>query len=236
MHINVENHLKNIGIAIICIIGVLSVVFCSIKLKDGANDVGLTPHKTTIVIDAGHGGIDSGVSGIKSKVKESSLNLEYSKCLLDILVSFGFNVVLTRPTEAGLYGSATKGFKKRDMLKRKKIIERSNADILVSIHMNYCNVKSRRSAQTFYKNEHDDSKKLAFAIQNEINALDETVKKTSPLVGDYYILNCAEIPSVLVECGFLSNEIDERMLLDEKYKKSLCYAVYKGIVFFLTNK
>lgn len=236
MHKKASNLLKNAGIALICLIAVSSVIFCSFKIRTIADDAGLSPHKTTVVIDAGHGGIDGGVSGISTGVKESSLNLEYSKCLYEILTEAGFDAVLTRPTEAGLYGTTAKGFKKRDMKKRKEIIEKANADVVVSVHMNYCEIRSRRSAQTFYKKGHAVSERLAFCVQGKINEMRETVKKTNPLVGDYYILNCTEIPSVLVECGFLSNADDERLLLTEGYRLTLCYAIYAGIVSFLANK
>ena len=236
MHKKASNLLKNAGIALVCAIAVSSVIFCSFKIRTIADDAGLSPHKTTVVIDAGHGGIDGGVSGISTGVKESFLNLEYSKCLYEILSEAGFDAVLTRPTGAGLYGTTAKGFKKRDMKKRKEIIEKANADLVVSVHMNYCEIRSRRSAQTFYKKGHAGSERLAFCVQGKINEMTETVKKTSPLVGDYYILNCTEIPSVLVECGFLSNTEDERLLLTEEYRLTLCYAIYTGIASFLANK
>ena len=91
----------------------------------------------TVVIDAGHGGIDGGVSGIKSGVKESELNLDISRKLKTVFEKSGAKAVLTRKTEAGLYGIFSKGFKKRDMERRMEIAERASPDVFVSIHLKY---------------------------------------------------------------------------------------------------
>ena len=81
--------------------------------------------RLTIVIDAGHGGIDGGVVGVKTKTKESDINLSISRLLQAEFEEAGFLVVQTRPTEAGLYGAATAGYKKRDMQKRAQICLRA---------------------------------------------------------------------------------------------------------------
>ena len=90
-----------------------------------------------IVLDAGHGGVDGGVSGSKTGVKESDLNLAFTHSIKDVLEDMGFAVTLTRKTEAGLYGTPTKGFKKRDMQKRKEIIEETEPILVLSIHQNF---------------------------------------------------------------------------------------------------
>ena len=90
----------------------------------------------TVVLDAGHGGVDGGVTGITSGVKESDLNLKIVFALKKRLEKFGFKVVLTRNSEAGLYGSSQKGFKRRDMQKRKEIINGARADAFLSVHLN----------------------------------------------------------------------------------------------------
>jgi len=86
--------------------------------------VGATDEGLKIVIDAGHGGIDGGVTGVQTGAKESDLNLQISFELKERLERAGFSVVMTRKTEAGLYDTTAKGFKKRDMLKRKECIEK----------------------------------------------------------------------------------------------------------------
>ena len=186
----------------------------------------------TVVIDAGHGGIDAGVLGITTKTKESEINLYIAKYLRGYFADAGFNAVLTRTTQGGLYGTSTKGFKMRDMKKRKEIIEKNNADMVISIHQNFCPIPSRRGGQAFYDNGSESGKALAQCVQQSLNEMKECVKQNTPLVGDYYMLKCTSNPSVLVECGFLSNELDEKLLVSAEYQKAIAYAIFKGAVTF----
>lgn len=211
-------------IAIIVALGCVFGVFVGVRATFAHNG------ERTIVIDAGHGGIDGGVTGKNSKIKESEINLSIAKYLRGYFVDGGFNVVLTRTTQGGLYGTSTKGFKMRDMKKRKEIIEKSKCDMVISIHQNFCPIPSKRGGTVFFEKNSQNSKALAQSIQNCINDLDKSIKQNSPLVGDYYILKCSESPSVIVECGFLSNSKDEELLISESYKKMLAYAIFKGAV------
>lgn len=188
-----------------------------------------------IVLDAGHGGIDGGVTGVNTGVKESEINLAIVRKLEKYLTEAGFGVVLTRTSEAGLYGVATGGLKKKDMQKRSEIINSVKPDIVVSVHQNKYSVSSRRGAQVFYKKGDGLSEKLAGCIQNSINDIQESVKNYKPLTGDYYILNCSDYPSVIAECGFLSNPIDESLLITEEYQQKIAYSIFKGIVSYLTE-
>lgn len=79
------------------------------------------------------------------------------------------------------------------------------------------------------------SAKLAECVQNSFNDMPESVKKYSPLTGDYYILNCSEYPSVIAECGFLSNPQDESLLITEEYQYKVAYSIFKGIVSYLAE-
>ena len=112
-----------------------------------------------IVVDAGHGGMDGGVCGRMTGEKESDLNLAVSLALKEELTDMGFVVTLTRKTEAGLYDTASRGFKKRDMQKRKEIIEEVKPDLIISIHQNFYPVKSTRGGQVFYSKNAEESRK-----------------------------------------------------------------------------
>ncbi len=190
--------------------------------------------KLTVVIDAGHGGVDGGVVGIVSGVKESDVNLAYARALGAKFSEAGFSVVQTRPTEAGLYGAATAGYKKRDMQKRAEIIRKSAPALVISVHQNFFSLRSRRGAQVFFRESSERSSLLADLIQTSLNEMPECVKKTRALKGDYYILNCSDYPSVIVECGFLSNAEDEELLLDDGYREKLVSAVAEGAIAFLS--
>lgn len=184
----------------------------------------------TIVIDAGHGGVDAGVRGINSKTKESEINLSISKYLRGFFSDAGFNVVMTRTTQGGLYGLSTKGFKMRDMKKRKEIIEDCNADMVISVHQNFCPIPSKRGGTVFFDKTSNVGKALADSIQNSVNEMEECVSPNTALAGDYYMLKCTASPSVIVECGFLSNSDDDALLNSAEYRKSFAYAIFKGAV------
>lgn len=189
--------------------------------------------KVKILLDAGHGGVDGGVSGVKTKVKESDLNLLVVKELKRQAEEVGLSVVLTRSTDAGLYGSATKDRKKKEMERRKKIIEAENPTLVVSVHMNAYPVSTRRGAQVFFKKGDERAVRLADILQQRLNGLETNEKPYNPLSGDYYILNCSKIPSCIVECGFLSNEKDEALLSSPAFRKKLCSALLGGICEYL---
>ncbi len=183
-----------------------------------------------IVIDAGHGGIDAGVRGITTEANESDINLAIAKKLKGYFQEAGFKAVMTRKTNAGLYGTSGKGFKMRDMKKRKQIIADNNADMVISIHQNFCPIPSKRGGTVFFDKTSESGKALADSIQSVLNGLNEDIKKNEALAGDYYMLKCTENPSVIVECGFLSNTEDEKLLNDAEYQKQIAYAIFKGAV------
>lgn len=189
--------------------------------------------KLTIVIDAGHGGVDGGVVGTRTNVKESDINLSVSRLLQTEFEAAGFHVVQTRPTEAGLYGSATKGYKKRDMQRRAEIIEENAPAAVISVHQNFFPVSSRRGAQVFFRETNELSRTLACSVQTALNEMPECVVRSEALKGDYYVLNCNDYASVIVECGFLSNAADEALLVTERYQKRLAEAICQGTVAFL---
>lgn len=184
----------------------------------------------TVVIDAGHGGVDAGVLGVVTFARESDINLAVCKYLRGYFTDAGFNAVMTRSTQSGLYGVKSKGFKMRDMKKRKAIIEGSNADMVISVHQNFCPIPSRRGGTVFFDNNSGCGKLLAESVQKSLNGMKECVKANTALAGDYYMLKCTQSPSVIVECGFLSNAEDEKLLITAEYQKALAYAIFKGAV------
>ena len=192
-----------------------------------------TSGKMTIVLDAGHGGIDSGVIGIETGVKESDINLSIVELLQKKLIESGFNVILTRKTSGGLYGVATKGFKLRDMKERKRIIEECNADIVISIHQNFfLQDRSRKGGQVFFQQNSEKSKQLAQSLQQQFNALG--TRDFEALKGDYYMLNYIKTVSVIAECGFLSNAEEEKLLSTTEYQAKIVDAIVFGIMQYLS--
>ena len=215
-----------IVVATIIFAGAVLGVCCGV----GASTSTFNQGEKVIVIDAGHGGIDAGVIGVATSSKESDINLSISRQLKSYFISAGFKVVMTRTNNGGLYGSSTSGFKKRDMQKRKQIIQENNADMVISVHQNFCPIPSRRGGTVFYDKNSDVSSDLAKCIQKCLNGMDECVSQNTALTGDYFMLKCTKSPSVIVECGFLSNSEDDKLLSTEEYQKKIAYAIFKGAV------
>ena len=192
--------------------------------------------KITIVLDAGHGGIDGGSTGVTTGVKESELNLLIVKELETLFSQSGFKVILTRDGDYGLYGDESAGFKLRDLKKRVEIVNNSNAELLLSIHINKFSSPSRKGVQVFYRDNDNISKLLADSIQLEVNLLKEQERMFDALVGDYYVLNEILTSGVIVECGFLSNESDEKLLLSDAYRKKLAKRIYSGVFRYFSRQ
>jgi len=185
----------------------------------------------TVVLDAGHGGIDGGCSGTTSGMLERDLNLSITKKIESYLRVMGVSVVQTRTTEAGLYSSFVSGFKMVDMREREKIINKAEPDLVVSIHMNSFPQSSSRGVQTFFPPNSEQSKHLATDMQNRFVA-NIPYARSIPLVGDYYILQCNPAPAMLIECGFLSNPEEERLLQTNDYQEKLSYQIFCGIMHY----
>lgn len=194
--------------------------------------------RMSIVLDAGHGGADGGVVGKQTKVKESTLNLQITQRLQAVLEDMGFDVILTRKTAAGLYGMPTKGFKKRDMQKRKEIVQDANPDFVVSIHQNYYPSASTRGGQVFYLGGSETGAALALAVQEQLNATyaEQGVKPRASKAAEYFMLTCSQNPSIIVECGFLSNGKDERLLVDAIFQEKIARSIAGGIVTYLAAR
>jgi N-acetylmuramoyl-L-alanine amidase len=176
-------------------------------------------YEHTIVIDAGHGGIDGGVVG-SAGVKESDINLKMSKILETELTSRNFGVVMTRKT-----ADALNNVKRLDMQARKKIIVEAKPTAVISLHVNRFSDASRRGVQVFY----DDTgvgKDFAYLMQNylneNINAVYGNRSDYEAISGDLYITKCVKVPSIIIECGFISNPEDEKLLLSQSYCEDLC--------------
>jgi len=199
------------------------------------DDVVITPPSVgyTIVVDPGHGGIDPGSIGYKTKVKESELNLKFSLMLAEKLRAVGIRVIMTRTDDSSLASGLTgKAFKKEDMRLRKELINKLRPNMVISLHMNSYTNHVLRGAKVFYDKTSDISRGIAESIQSQFAENLEASNNVAS-VGDYYMLKCTESPSIICECGFLSNARDEQLLLDEKYQEKIVECIFKGIINFL---
>lgn len=126
--------------------------------------------------------------------------------------------------------------KKEDMEKRMEIIEKNNADILVSIHQNSYPSSSAKGAQVFYHKNSAEGKKLAQCIQKALfEKADSQNKRVAKENTTYYVLRKNSVPSVIVECGFLSNTGEESLLNSDEYRQKIAWAVYSGIIEYFAS-
>lgn len=182
-----------------------------------------------IAVDPGHGGIDGGTSGIDTGVSEAELNLAVSKLLADKFKQAGADVMMTRQSADVDYSGDGDTMKLKDMNNRAKLVKAQNPHVLVSIHMNTFSDRSVSGAQVFYQQGSDEGRKLALKIQDQLNSGVDSEKARHVESGDYFMLRETDCPGVIVECGFLSNRDDEKMLQNPDYRKKLVDNIYKGI-------
>lgn len=193
--------------------------------------------KKVVVIDAGHGGADGGVVGKRTGVKESDLNLKVAKLLGEYLISDGYAVIYTRQNDTMHTHPEVRDNKKRaDMFKRGDIINRAKPDAMISIHMNYYSSSARRGAQVFFDRHSEAGREFANVMQDALNTginREYGGREYPPLSAEKYLLSCSPYPSVIVECGFLSNPFDEENLLDESYRAKLAGVLLAGVKAYL---
>ena len=154
--------------------------------------------------------------------------------LQNLLEQSGSSVILTRSDENAIYDLDAKTLKQKkisDIHNRVKIGNESSADIFVSIHLNKIPQQQYDGWQTFYNAESEDGQKLAVSIQNNLNdAIQKENNRVAKTIDNIYIIKNVEIPTSIVECGFLSNPEEEKLLLDDEYQNRLAWGIYNGII------
>lgn len=189
----------------------------------------------TVVIDAGHGGFDSGKVGVDGTL-EKDINLSIAKKLEQLLRTADINVIMTRTTDDGLYEESSANKKRQDMANRAALMNEANADCIVSIHQNSYPDESVDGAQVFYYTKSDSGKTLATLIQQElVTDIDPTNHRIEKSNDNYYLLKNVSAPLVIVECGFLSNWTESKKLVDDTYQKKLAWAIHMGILQYLNG-
>ncbi|ERI95328.1 N-acetylmuramoyl-L-alanine amidase CwlD [Clostridiales bacterium oral taxon 876 str. F0540] len=206
-----------------------SIIFSGSNVKA---EINTKDTKKTILIDAGHGGYDGGAEG-KTGIKEKDINLQISLKLKEKLVKKGYNVIMIREGDNDLLNGSKKYSSKKaeDLSNRCKIKEKSDVDMFISIHQNHFPQGKYYGAQVWYS-DFKESKLLAHIIQENFRIhLDKDNKRVEkPAKDNYKILRCNDkMPSVIVECGFLSNYEEELKLKDEKYQDKLTDSLTKSI-------
>lgn len=179
-----------------------------------------------VVLDAGHGGPDGGKTGVNGAV-EKELNLSVAEKIKKLLEKEKIEVIMTRKDDGWLAETRI-----GDLKERVRIMNESDADLAVSIHQNSYHEENVSGAQVFYYTTSEEGKTAAEILQNALLEVDPENKKREKSNNTYYILKKTEIPTVIVECGFLSNYAEAEKLSDEAYQEKIAQAVVKGIKSF----
>lgn len=209
------------------------------EIKNYIDTVSLPVSGKVVVVDAGHGVPDEGAE-VGDGTTEAQTNLKIALKLQNLLEQSGCTVILTRSDENGIYDLDSKTLKQKkisDIRNRVKIGNESSADIFVSIHLNKIPQPQYSGWQTFYNKNSEQGQKLAKQIQSNLNeAIQKENKRVPAKIENIYIINNVEIPTTIVECGFLSNPEEKELLLTDSYQNRLAWGIYNGIIdYFYEN-
>jgi N-acetylmuramoyl-L-alanine amidase len=189
--------------------------------------------KVTIVIDPGHGGRDPGKVGVNGAL-EKDVNLAIALKLKDLLEQNDINVIMTRTEDIGLYSETDSNKKQVDLNKRVEIINNSDAAFAISIHQNSFSQENVKGAQVFYHIQSEEGRVLAGILQEQIKeTINDGNHRKAKSNTNYYMLKHTLCPLVIVECGYLSNWTEAKLLVDEDYQEKMAWAIHLGILKYL---
>ncbi len=225
---------RRTNLLLVTLMCILSYMTVNIYLDDSVPTFSLPVSNRIIILDAGHGSPDGGAVG-PSGIMEKDINLSITAKLQALIEQSGGIVIVTRADDNSIhdYGKRTIREKKRSDLKnRKEMISDVEADAIISIHLNKFEQSKYYGAQTFYAKEAPKSKTLAQCIQKELietinNGNDREIK---PIPDNIFLFKQVSVPAAIVECGFLSNPEEERLLQTDNYQKKIAWAIYLGVM------
>lgn len=229
-------YIKKTSIFLVCII----IILLTLILKEQNSVPVNSSIKKIIVLDAGHGEPDGGAVG-KSGTKESVINLAVTKVVEAELEKAGYTVIMTRSDEKAIYTKeedSVRNKKRSDLSERARIANESGAAILISIHMNSYVVEKYSGPQVFYALGSTEGKRAAEKIRESFlkNIGDHCTREIKEVNDGIYLLKNTKIPAVLVECGFLSNNAEEALLITKAYQEKMGKAVADGILSYFEDK
>ena len=220
----------------------LAVILC-IGLAHGGSQAVTTlgesapvAREHTIIIDAGHGGIDGGATSCTG-ILESTINLQIALRLDDLMHFLGYQTYMIRTTDTSIYtqGNTIAAQKVSDLKERVRIVNETEDAILISIHQNTFSDSRYGGAQVFYPKT-DGSKELASAMQGALIAIaNPDSKRVCKKADGVYLMEHIEQTGILIECGFLSNPEEEALLRSADYQKKLCGIIAATVGSFLLD-
>ena len=214
---------------IILILILAGLIAVSRNLEKYVSSSKIKRAENTVVIDAGHGAGDPGKIGVND-AKEKDINLKIAKKVKKILEKKGVKVVMTREDDTSLAKESEGSQKVQDMKARVELINQTKPELAVSIHQNSYHEESIHGAQVFYYKHSAEGEKMATLMQKALLALDKENHRQAKADDGYYLLRRTEVPTIIVECGFLSNNEEAEKLVTEEYQKKVAEAIAQGII------
>jgi len=229
-----------------CAAGLIALVAGIAKLSSNYREkarmasMGSDSGTPVIVLDAGHGGMDGGCSSAKGDT-EKGINLNILLTLRDMLRVAGYDVAVTRDTDKSIHDKGVEGIanqKSSDMDNRLEIFNKYDNAICLSIHQNQFIDAKYSGAQMFYSDNHDGSQSLAMALQSSfVKNLQPDNQREIKLCGkELFLCYFSENPTVMVECGFLSNPDEAELLCSEEYQNKVAFTIFTGLTEYLAEK
>lgn len=188
-----------------------------------------------VILDPGHGGNDPGKIGV-DKSKEKEINLQIARKVEKKLKKEKINVKMTRTEDKGLESETARNHKIEDMKERVRIINEEKPDLAVSIHQNSYPQESIKGAQVFYFTHSEAGKEAAEIMQESLKTVDSGNKRQAKANNTYYMLKKTEVPTIIVECGFLSNWEEAEKLGSKEYQEKIAQAICDGIIDIFKNR
>lgn len=206
----------------------LGMIIVSRKLSQLVTSENVQAEKDVVVIDAGHGGHDPGKVGVNNAL-EKDINLQIAQRVKTHLEKNGLQVIMTREDDV------VEDTKLEDMKKRVALINEIKPTITVSIHQNSYSDASIKGAQVFYYRDSEVSKGAAEIMQEELRKVDTENTRQIKSNSDFYMLKKTEVPTIIVECGFLSHPGEAEQLVSEEYQENMAQAICSGIMTWLSG-
>ncbi len=219
---------------VVVILLIFGLVWLNKSMREYVASDKIEQQNSLVVIDPGHGGTDPGKVGVNN-VLEKDINLEIAKRVKKYLEKKKIDVILTREEDVILAAEDSSNKKIEDMKERVRIINESSAVMAISIHQNSYQDAGVKGAQVFYFSHSKEGEKLAEIMQKALLKADETNTRMEKANDTYYLLKRTMIPTVIVECGFLSNAKEAEMLSTEEYQDEISKAIVDGIITCLSE-
>ncbi|MFT9487121.1 MAG: N-acetylmuramoyl-L-alanine amidase CwlD [Tepidibacillus sp.] len=217
---------------ILALVLLITIMLYDVPINDSWSVWSLPLSGKILILDAGHGGPDGGAVS-KDGIVEKNITLKITKYLQDYLNEAGALVIMTRESDVDLADEHTRGIANRkleDLQNRVRLTNDSDADFFISIHLNSIPSEKWHGAQTFYYPIRSENEQMSRLIQEQLRINLKNTDRVALPRNDIMVLKYANIPSTMVEVGFLSNPTEAALLNQTEYQQKIAFAIYQGIL------